>query len=507
MREILGAVLAASLSLGLASAAPAEPAPAATPDPASALAPLPSEARVAQSIRLDAHALRYTAVAGALPVFDAEGKRIGEVTYTAYLLDGADPSSRPVTFAFNGGPGSSSGFLNVGAIGPKRVQFGAPGDSASDPLLLKDNPATWLGFTDLVFIDPVGTGFSRSFVDPEKTRKAFYGIQQDVQYLSGVVFDWLKLNQRMASPKYLVGESYGGFRTPRIARELEAWRGVAVNGVVLISPYLDSQLQSPTGEPTTGVSPMPWIIDLPSMTAARYEAQGLPLTPELLAEVEDYAVGDYATTLMKGYADPAAFDRMVKRVAAYTGLDEGLVRAMGGRLEQEAFRRQRFASQGLVGSRYDLNLTSQDAFPWAPDNRGGDAVMTTFTAVGGAMTDLLTRVIGWKAQGPYWAYNPAVSAHWEGWTQNPDSVGALREILAFDPKFRVLIAHSYTDLSCPFFGSRLVVDQLPDGRPGGRLRLVVYPGGHMFYNRPGSDIAFRADVEALYRGRPAGGAQ
>ena len=144
-----------------------------------------------------------------------------------------------MTFALNGGPGAASVYLDLGAIGPKRVQFGAEGDSPSDPATPHDNPGTWLDFTDLVFIDPVGTGFSLAQVKEDEAKKRFYNPKSDVEYLSRIIFDWLVKNERLTSRKYLVGESYGGFRGPRITHYLQSRLGIAMSGVVLVSPYLN----------------------------------------------------------------------------------------------------------------------------------------------------------------------------------------------------------------------------------------------------------------------------
>src|SRR5206468_9769115 len=195
--------------------------------------------------------------------------------YTAYTVPGAN---RPVTFAFNGGPGAASVFLNMGAIGPKRVPFGDRGDSPSDAPILRDNPATWLDFTDLVFIDPVGTGYSRSLVDADQTKKNFFQVKEDVAYLSRIVFDWLVKNGRMAAPKYVVGESYGGYRAPAIGHYLQRELGVGPSGVVMVSPFLDARTQS-----FEDISPLPYIVTLPSEAAANYERHGQALNPQTLA--------------------------------------------------------------------------------------------------------------------------------------------------------------------------------------------------------------------------------
>jgi len=225
------------------------------------LPPLPPDAHVEQSITLNGKPLRYTVTVGTLPVRDSDGKEVGKVVYTAYIVNGPN---RPVTFAINGGPGASSVFLNFGAIGPKHLQgIGNQGDSPSDPPTLVDNPGTWLDFTDLVFIDPIGTGFSRSLVPEDQAKKLFYSTEPDIDYLSRVIYDWLVKNDRLDSRKYLVGESYGGFRGPRITYYLQSQLGVAMNGVVLISPYLN-----PTLEQNSNLSPIPWMVTLPSIAAA-----------------------------------------------------------------------------------------------------------------------------------------------------------------------------------------------------------------------------------------------
>src|SRR5579872_6170773 len=230
------------------------------------LPPFPADKTVHQSMMLDGRELKYDATVGSLPVLDEKGKTIASVMFTAYTMPGAN---RPVTFALNGGPGASSVYLNLGAIGPKRVQFGADGDSPSDPATPIDNAGTWLSFTDLVFIDPVGTGFSYAQVSEDEAKKHFYNPKSDVEYLSRIIFDWLVKNERLTARKYLVGESYGGFRGPRITYYLQSRLGVALNGVVLVSPYLD-----PAAALDRNLSPLPWMLTLPTIVAANLERQG-----------------------------------------------------------------------------------------------------------------------------------------------------------------------------------------------------------------------------------------
>jgi carboxypeptidase C (cathepsin A) len=463
------------------------------------LPPLPPEAHVAQVTHVAGKTLNYTATVGALPVLDERGRKVAEVVYTAYTLDGPRDPRRPVTFAFNGGPGAASVYLNLGAIGPKRVQFGAAGDSPSDATGMVDNAGTWLDFTDLVFIDPVGTGFSHAFLPDDQAKGRFFTVKGDIDYLSRIVFDWLVKNERMGSPKYVVGESYGGFRAPRIAHTLQTDLGVGVSGVTMVSPFLDAASWS-GGD----FSPMPWVVLLPSMTASNLERHG-KLTPEAISEVEQYARTEYVTTLLSGWRDQAALDRMVAKVADYTGLDPNLVKHWGGRIDSRTYLRELYRDSGKLGSWYDPNVTSTDPFPWSASQRVNDPILDQIIApTTSAMVDFDTRVVGWKVQGRYEPLNPKVGRLWEpGWAQTAESVSDLRGALAVDPKMRVLILHGYDDLSCPFFVSQLAIDQIPPSVKGdaSRLQLHLYPGGHMFYSRPDSQAQMRRDVMAMYGAR------
>jgi carboxypeptidase C (cathepsin A) len=488
--------LALLLALG-SSPSPAQEskpaAPQATPDkPAEKEpTPLPADAHVEQNIQLAGKPLHYTVTIGALPV-SQNNKKIGEVVCTAYTVEGPD---RPVTFALNGGPGAASVFLNLGAIGPKHLQFGAEGDSPSDPAKLTDNPGTWLDFTDLVFIDPVGTGFSRSLASPEETKKQFYNTENDIHYLSRIIYDWLVKNGRLDARKYFVGESYGGYRGPRITHYLQSQLGVAMNGVVLVSPYLN-----PTLDESGDISPVPWLLTLPSITAAHLERQH-KLTPDAMAQVIAYTRGEYASDLLKGRSDPQATPRIVKRVTEMTGLEEEFVRRSGGRLETGAYLREVFREQGKLGSIYDSNVTGYDPFPFAPDQRTNDPMLESIIApTTTAMVDFVTRVVGWKPEGHYATLNYEVGDQWDH-DSNALRTGAvpdLRQAVAADPKLRVIIAHGWNDLSCPFMGSVLTVDQMPVMGDAARVAVHEYPGGHMFYSRSESQLSLRKDVQAMF---------
>jgi carboxypeptidase C (cathepsin A) len=494
MRLILAALsLAATLTLAVPAALAADaPAKDADKDKIDLPAMSPNKT-VEQTITVGGRLIRYEATVGHVDVRDDKGKVIGQVVYTAYTVPGP-PTARPVTFAFNGGPGAASVFLNMGAIGPKRVAFGVAGDSPSDPAVLRDNQATWLDFTDLVFVDPVGTGFSRSMVDADETKKDFYAAKPDIEYLSRVVYDWLTQNGRMTSRKYLVGESYGGFRVPRLAYYMQSRMGLGVSGILMVSPYLDP---AATGNETS-LSPLPWMINLPSMTAGNYERQGKPLNAATMADVENYVRTDFVTDFLKGTADRAATDRLSTRVASYTGIDPVLVRKLDGRLDIGTYLREIRRNTGQIGSVYDSNVTAYDPFPASADANYNDPLLDGIIApTTSAEVDFITRQVGWKADWHYETLSYTVAKAWD--RDSTDSpVTDLRKAIANDPKMAVMIAHGWDDLSCPYFGSKLIVDQMPSFGVPERVQLHVYPGGHMFYARPDSAAAFKRDAMAAY---------
>jgi carboxypeptidase C (cathepsin A) len=493
---LLACFIPSSLSAAFAQAdkaasdKPDAPAPADKPDK-SALPPLPADAHTPQSIELEGKPLKYTVTVGTLPVRDKDGKTSGDVVFTAFTVDAPN---RPVTFALNGGPGASSVYLDFGAIGPKTLKVGNEGDSPSDPAALNDNPGTWLDFTDLVFIDPIGTGFSRSLVSKDETKKQFYTTTPDIEYLSRVIYDWLVKNDRLSSRKYLVGESYGGFRGPRITYFLQSQLGVAMNGVVLVSPYLN-----PANDENGDLSPIPWMTTLPSITAAHLEREG-KLTPAAMADVIAYTRGEYATDLLKGRSDPEATPRLVKKVTELTGLDPAFVKYSGGRLETGAYLREAHREQGKLSSVYDSNVTSFDPFPFAPEQRANDPLLATLIApTTTAMVDFVTRIVGWKVEARYNALSYDVGRNWDGGDDlHSGSVPQLREAVAADPKLRVLIVHGWNDLSCPFMGSVLTIDQMPVMGDPARVAVKEYPGGHMFYTRPASRDQLHSDVKAMF---------
>jgi carboxypeptidase C (cathepsin A) len=264
---------------------------------------------------------------------------------------------------------------------------------------------------------------------------------------------------------------------------------------VLVSPYLNPSLDE-NGD----VSPMPWLLTLPSISAAHLERIH-KLTAESMAPVIAYTRGEYVTDLLKGRSDPAATTRLVKRVTELTGLEEEFVRRAGGRLEIGAYLREVFREEGKLSSVYDSNVTSFDPFPFSPYQRSNDPLLESIIApTTTAMVDFVTRVVGWKTDARYNALSYEVGGQWDNDSRalHAGAVDDLRQAVAADPKLRVLIAHGWNDLSCPFMGSILTVDQMPVMGDSARVAVREYPGGHMFYSRADSQAALRKNVQEMF---------
>jgi carboxypeptidase C (cathepsin A) len=468
-----------------------------------------ADAVTQHTLELPGRTLKFEATAGRIPLADAEGQVQAQIAYIAYTLSGAAPKSRPVAFVVNGGPGSSSAWLQLGALGPWRLPL--DGDSArpSAAATTEPNAETWLDFTDLVFIDPPGTGYSRIVTSqrgPEGNaakgeargpsrddlQKRYWSVKGDVESLATFITKWLAKTDRHASPKLLVGESYGGFRVPKIAHTLQTDYGVGTNLLVLLSPVLDyGFLRSNRHLPLNAAAL------LPSLAAAALETSGKTPSPALLREAEDYARGEYLTDLMRGPRDKSAVDRVVARVAALTGLPAETVRRYGGRLDSAGFRRETNQSAGRVASTYDASVTGYNPDPTAPFASAEDPFMTAVRApLTSAMLDLYASKLGWRTEARYYLLNWEVSNHWQygNSASPPEVVSDLRTVLALDPRLRVLVVHGYTDLVTPYFASTMVLDQLPAYGDARRMLQITYPGGHMFYSREGSRAAFREDV-------------
>jgi carboxypeptidase C (cathepsin A) len=458
---------------------------------------LPADATTHHTLELPDRTLQFSATAGAIRLADDKGAPRTDVAFIAYRLDGADPRSRLVTFAFNGGPGMASGWLHVGAVGPWRIGLGANATIPSASPEPVPNAETWLDFTDLVFIDPPGTGYSRILVGGDDARRSLWSVDGDIDALAEVIRRWLDRNERSVSPKYLLGESYGGFRAPRLARALQSHQGVGIAGMVLISPALDF------GGNGRAFDPFRWATRLPSMAATSRAGKGR-VTPEMLADVEQYARTDYLVDLLRGARDDAAVARMSERVAALTGLDRALVSRYGGRIDNDVFLHEAGRAEGRIASVYDATITRADPFPHEALSDFADPVLEGMKApVSSAMVALYTGRLHWYPDNPYELANDAANRQWQ-WGRGragPESTSYLQAALALDPHMRVLIAHGMFDLVTPYFATRLILDQMPAFAGPDRVRFAIYPGGHMFYTDDASRAALRDAARAVIEPR------
>ncbi|MEX2479996.1 MAG: peptidase S10 [Gammaproteobacteria bacterium] len=456
---------------------------------------LPDSSVIDHEIAIDGQTLRFTTTAGAITLTGDEDEPEAEIGFIAYTRRSADAVSRPVTFVVNGGPGAASAYLHLMVLGPWRLDVGADNIVPSQPVDLEANPQTWLEFTDLVFIDPVGTGFSRLVEPNRQLRNQYLSIDGDIGALSDVVYRWLVENERVASPKYFAGESYGGFRGPLLADELQSDYGIGLNGMTLVSPVLDFGWRE---QPE--YAPLPYVSLLPSYAAARMEMNGT-ISQQDLQAVEAYAASDYVVDFLQGLEDEAAVDRIVERVAEITGLDEQLVERHSGRIDRQTFVRALLRDEGRIASPYDTGVTAGDPTPERPFSRARDPVLDALTApLTSAMLAHYQDTLEWLPERRYVLLNQSVSQAWE-WDEGrsqPEAVSALRRVLALDRTLEVLVVHGYTDLVTPYFESELILRQLGDFDEGERVRLETYPGGHMFYTRAEARRAFRSDARRLY---------
>jgi carboxypeptidase C (cathepsin A) len=460
---------------------------------------LPPDSTTRQTIDLPGRSLSFTATAGSIRLFDDKGEPQADIAYTSYQLDGADRATRPVTFLFNGGPGAASAWLQVGCNGPWRLAINADSVSPSASPDLQPNAETWLDFADLVYIDPVGTGYSRFVATGEDVRKRFFSVDGDAASIAVTIRRWLEKNDRLLSPKYVAGESYGGIRGPKVVRNLQRDQGIGVKGLVLISPVLDFREYR-------GSSILQYVASLPTYAAVAREAkakgEGKALTRGDVADVENYAGGDFLLDLVRGLADTEATNRLADKVAQLTGIDQAVSRRLAGRFDVMEFRREFDRRNGRVTGRYDASVSGPDPYPDSSfllfSDPSGEGISAP---VSSAAVDLTTRKLNWRPDGSYQLGNASVERAWDfGHGINPpQSIAELRQSLALDPKMKLLVGHGLFDLATPYYGSKIVLDQLPAYAGPQRARLVVYPGGHMFYSRDASRKAFRSEVEALMK--------
>jgi carboxypeptidase C (cathepsin A) len=441
--------------------------------------------------------IHYGAKAGTLPLRDAQGKTLASIFYVAYVREPQD-AKRPITFVFNGGPGAASAYLHLGAIGPRAIEVNAKGELLGPPPRLVANDASWLDFTDLVFVDPVGTGYSRA--SDGKAEGDFFGVEQDTDSLADFIRLYLIDAERMASPVFLAGESYGGFRAATITRALQKTGGISPSGLVLISPTLEFAVLN--GE---DYDPLPWALSLPSYAAVNLESKGVTGRDTLsgaLQEAERYALSDYLVALASGAAkgSEAASDT----VARLTGLPAEIVRRNFARIPPSIFIKEFDRANGQVLSRYDGSVSGPDPSPASAWPRGPDPVLdSTVPLWTSAFVQYAQGELGYKTDAPYRLLNRDVRSKWDFGTSptRQGYAGVLDDIQdarAANRSLEVLIATGYTDLITPYLGQTYLVNQLSPLEGASPITVEDYAGGHMLYLRPDTRRALKKDVEAMY---------
>jgi carboxypeptidase C (cathepsin A) len=429
-------------------------------------------------------------------------KPAAEIFSVSYVAAGED-EGRPVTFVFNGGPGASSAYLHMGAVGPQRVEFPSDGSLPEMPPRLVQNEASWLPLSDLVFVDPVGTGFSRvvendkaddakdSKKDEAADPKEYFGYKRDLESLCEFMGRWLSEHGRWGSPVLIAGESYGGYRVGRLARVLQESAGIGLSGAILISPALEITTLSPTDYDVLG-----WIDTLPTMALSavhhgRSRAFAAGTAPEqVLREAEEFATGDYASFLTRGAAMPAdERDRILTRLADLVGLPLDLVVRAEGRITIRTFSRELLRDERKVLGLYDTTITVTDPFPDRDSFAGPDPTLSGSTpAYTMAVNRLLRSEIGVETDREYTVLSYEVNTAWKIDTEQhafappPGATDEFRYGMSLNPHMKAFITHGRYDLVTPYFSSdRLRNLMRLDPQMADRLTVRHFGGGHMFY--------------------------
>jgi carboxypeptidase C (cathepsin A) len=453
---------------------------------------LPADSITDHSIDTRSGKLAYKATAGTLAFYDQSGDQSAAVFYTAYVAKNAGDKNaapnRPVTFVFNGGPGAASAYLHLGLVGPRILELGQDATRAE----LRDNPDTWLAFTDLVLIDPIGTGWSRA-AKPDGA-KGFWNIGSDASAMAKAIALYVAKNNRSSSPKYLLGESYGGFRAAKAARALQSEQGIVISGILMLSPLLESWLTFGDDQ-----SALRAALQLPSLAATELERKNA-FSPAALAAAEQFAMTDYLITLAGPRPQGSAAKAFYERVAEISGLPIGVVTRARGFVENDYVKSLR--TNGKIVSRYDATFAVDDPYPDRAIAHGPDPILDTLTrAYGGAFAAYARNELGFKTDMTYSLLAGDVTHgwDWQGHRATASVEDDLRTLLAFGRSFRLLVAHGYSDMVTPYAMTRYILEHLPPTDPAGRAELKTYRGGHMFYLDAQSRKAFTADAAAFYR--------
>lgn len=498
-RNIATVLLFAVTALSLGS-----PAGAAKPKPVPALTP---DAVTHHRIVLTGRTLAYTARAGTITLRNGDDQPTARVFYTAYTLDGTNPSSRALTFLYNGGPGSSTMWLRMGSFGPVRVVTGDGSLTGPPPYRLVANRDTLLDKTDLVFIDMPGSGFGR--IIGAGTRDDFWGVDQDADAFAQFIQRYLTQFGRWNSPRFLFGESYGTTRSSVLAKVLQD-RGIGLNGVVLLSSFLNSNIDYNDGAPIGG-GDWGYVLYLPTETATAWYHHRLDYTgplPPLLSEVENFALTEYLDALGQGaQLAPDRFNDVVAKLHRYTGLSEQYIRNSNLRVPYDRFENELLRESGRTVGRIDSRFETYvlDRPEVSPDWDATDAAIdSAFVSTSnyylrellGYHTPLLYRsdIYGLiYGDGQSWDFKHGLNAQILNVT--PD----LAQAMTYNPNLKVFSANGYFDFATPFFATVYALDHLYLA-PALRRNITFgfYESGHMVYLHPASLARFHDDLERWY---------
>ncbi|HJQ31202.1 MAG TPA: hypothetical protein VJ866_03435, partial [Pyrinomonadaceae bacterium] len=455
-------------------------------------------------IRVGGRTLRYTVTTGVMPLKSAAGETEARIFYMAYTLDGvSNPAQRPLMFSFNGGPGSSSVWLHLGALGPRRVQMLEDGGMPAPPFRLVDNEQTWLDFTDIVFIDPVGTGYSRA-ARPDLANR-FFGLQGDIQSVGEFIRLYLVKNSRWTSPLFLVGESYGTTRAAGLSGYLIE-RGIAFNGVMLISTIMNFQ----TSRFARG-NDLPYILFLPTYTAIAWYHKRLPadLQSDLrrtLDEVERWAANEYTVALAKGdRLTQAERQEVIDRLNRYTGLSKTFIDNSDLRIEIQRFDKELLRDQRRTVGRLDGRFKGMDASNASetPDfDPSMAAIRPPYTAT---FNQYVRAELGFKSDLEYYILGGGVG-RWDFGSDNSyaDVSEALRSAFAKNPYMRLFVASGYYDLATPYFATQYTLRHMGlDPSLQGSVTTTFYEAGHMMYIDQTSLAQLKRDAAAFVQNASA----
>ncbi len=435
------------------------------------------------SITLGGQKIDYTATAGTLALKDAEGKTTADIFYIAYTKKGVtDAATRPLTFSFNGGPGSSSVWMHMGLLGPKRVKLRDDGFAVPPPYQLVENESCLLDETDLVFIDPVSTGLSRA-TKPEDA-KNFHGLNEDAKSIGEFIRLYVTKQSRWPSPKFLIGESYGTTRAAALSGELLESHRMNLNGIMLVSTVLNFQtIWGGDG------NDLPHVMFLPSFAATAWYHKKLPADlqkkalTEVLAEAETFASGDYNRALLLGAALPAAERAaMVKQMARLTGLSEAFVDAANLRVSLGRFNAELLRDKRLVVGRFDSRYTSTVRDPLGNNAERDPSADAVFSAFASTFHHYLRNDLKFEDDRPYNILAGVGKWNWSAENHFADVSETLAESMTTNPFLKVHVSSGYFDMATPYFASRYTFNHLtvhPDLTKN--ITHDDYTAGHMMY--------------------------